>query len=223
MILVDNVVEFIIKVHGENIVSGKLLPKKDWEEKKRNFEWLIGEVIPRTKAASYQQEILDYHKIRNELYHGTKPLSVEPDKINSYMSIAHKLLELIFGYTITEEEWKQRTNGTQAIMLPKSEKEGLVKFFNADDGLAKMETNLHLKDTEAILLMIYGFMLRTGKAPENAEQLGKCLNYSGHPIKLERLRVNISHLRRANKINRDELTLTTPTRNYIKSKYVVAA
>jgi hypothetical protein len=222
MILVDNVVEFVIKVHGENTLLGKLLTKKDWEDKKRYFESLVGEVIPRTKAASYQKEILDYHKIRNELYHGTKPLSVEPDKINSYLVIACKLLELIFGYTMTDEEWKQRTRGTEAILLPKSEKEGLVKFSNTDDGLAKFETDLELKDTDAILLMIYGFAFKTGTTPENAEQLGKCLNYSGHPIKLKRLRVNISHLRRAKRINENELTLTTPTRNYVKTKYVVA-
>jgi hypothetical protein len=223
MILVDNVVEFVIKVHGENTILGKILSKKEWEEKKRYFESLVSEVIPRTKAASYQQDILDYHKIRNDLYHGTRPLSVEPDKINSYMNIALKLLELIFDYTMTESEWIQRTKGTQVIMVPKSEKEGLVKFSSTDDGLAKFETNMELKDTDAILLMIYGFALKTGKAPENAEQLGKCLNYSGHPIKLKRLRVNISHLRSANRINKDELTLTTPARNYVKAKYVLTS
>jgi len=223
MILVDNVVEFVIKVYGESIIPGKLLSRKEWEEKKRHFEELVSQVIPKTKVVSYQQQILDYHKMRNDLYHGTTPLSVEPDKINGYIDIAHRILELIFGFTMTGEEWKRRTERTQAILLPKVEKKRLVNFFNTDDGLAEMQTDIKLKDTEAILLMIYGFALKTGKVPENIGQLGKCLNYSGHPIKQERLSVNISHLRHANKINKGELTLTTKARNDIKTKYIVPA
>jgi hypothetical protein len=223
MILVDNVVEFVIKVHGESIIPSKLLSRKEWEEKKRHFEELVCQVIPRTKAASYQQEILDYHKIRNDLYHGTTPLSVEPDKISRYMEITCRILEYVFDLSMTEEEWKGRTEGIQAILLPRIERKGLVNFSLTEDGFAKMQTELKLKDTEAILLMIYGFTLKTGNAPENTKQLGKCLNYSGHPIKLERLRVNIAHLRSANKISKDELALTTPTRNYVKTEYIVAA
>jgi hypothetical protein len=221
MILVDNAVEFMIKVHGESIIAGKILSRKEWEEKKRRFEDLVGLVIPRTKAISYQQQIIDYHKIRNDLYHGTNPLSVEPDKINNYMDIACKILERIFNYTMIEKEWKQRTEGIQQSLLSKTETKGLVNFSNTDDGLAKMQTDLKLKDTEAILLMIYGFMLKTGNAPKDLTQLGKCLNYSGHQIKLELLRVKISQLRSANKINKSELTLTASTRNYIKTKYSV--
>jgi len=223
MILVDNVVEFVIKVHGESIIPGKLLTRKEWEEKKRHFEELVSQVIRKTKVASYQQQILDYHKMRNDLYHGTTPLSVEPDKINGYLGIAHRILELIFGFTMTEEEWKRRAELTQALLHPKVEKKKLVNFSNTNDGLAKMQTDIKLKDTEAILLMIYGFALKTGKAAENIEQLGKCLNYSGHPIKQKRLSVNIAHLRKAKKINKGELTLTTKAREQIKARYIVPA
>jgi len=223
MILVDNVVEFVIKVHGESIIPGKLLSRKEWEEKKRHFEELVGLVIPKTKASSYQQQILDYHKIRNDLYHGTTPLSVEPDKINDYMDIACRILEVVFDFTMTEEEWKRKTELTQSMLLPKAEKKGLVSFFKAEDGLARMQTEIKLKDTDAIQLMIYGFASKTGRAPENNEELGKCLNYSGHPIRQDRLSVNVAHLRKAKKINKGELTLTTKARDQIKAKYVVPA
>jgi hypothetical protein len=223
MILVDNAIEFMIKVHGEDIIAGKVLKRKEWEERKRAFEPLVSTVLPLTKAAQCQLEILEYHEIRNDLYHGTNPISVEPDKINCYMDIAYKILELIFNETMSEKDWKQRTERIQQALLSKTETKGLVSFSNTDDGLAKMQTDLKLKDTEAILLMIYGFQVQTGKAPENTKQLEKCLNYSGHSIRKERLTVNISHLRSQNKINKGELTLTTPTRNDIKNKYIVPA
>jgi hypothetical protein len=223
MILVDNVIEFVIKVHGENIIPSKVTPRKDWEEKKRHFEELVGLVIPRTKASAYQQQILDYHKIRNDLYHGSTPLTVAPDKINDYMDIARKLLDLIFGFTMKDEEWKRKTGFTGASLVPKAEKKGLVNFTTTEDGLAKMVTNTRLKDTDAILLMIYGSLLKIGRPPMNNEELGRSLNYSGHPIKQGRLAVNIAHLRTAKKINRGELTLTTKARDTVKKKFFVPA
>ncbi len=223
MILVDNAVEFMVKVYGESMIPGKVLSRKDWEAEKRNFDKLVDHVIPRTKADSYRQQILEYHYVRNDLYHGTAPLSVEPDKINSYMSIAQKILELVFDCPINEEEWKKRTELTQAVLSPRAEKKWLVSFSKTEDGLVRMQkdTILKLKDTEAIMLMIYGFASQTGKAPEDLETLGKCLNYSGHPIKPQRLSIDVSHLRSAGKIYKGELTLTTKARNHLKAKYVM--
>ena len=53
MILVDNAIEFLIKVHGENIIPSKVLSRKDWEEKKRHFEDLVSLVISKTKVLTY--------------------------------------------------------------------------------------------------------------------------------------------------------------------------
>ena len=124
---------------------------------------------------------------------------------------------------MSREEWKQRTEGIRQILLPKTEVRGLVSFLGTNDGLARMQTSLKLKDTDAILLMIYGLQLKTGNAPKDVAELEKCLNYSGHPIRMERIQVNISHLRSANKIHKGELTLTTRTRDYVKAKYSIAA
>jgi len=221
MILVDNAVEFMVKVHGEDIIAGKVLKRKEWEERKRVFELLVGTVLPLTKAAQYQQEIVEYHEIRNDLYHGTNPISVEPDKINRYMDIAYKILELVFNETMPEKDWKQRTERIQQALLSKTEAKGPVSFSNTDDGLAKMQTSLKLRDTEAILLMVYGFQVQTGKVLENTGQLERCLNYSGHPIKRELLGVKISQLRKTKRINKSELTLTASSRDEIKSRYFV--
>lgn len=225
MILIDNAVEFMIKVHGESLFHKKQLSlsKKDWEETKPVFSSLVNSVLPRTRASSFQQEIIDYHNMRNALYHGTNPLSVEPKKINDYMDIACKLLDLIFGFAKSEDEWKKTTENMQAILLPKGEKIELVSFSNERDGTVRMRTSKTPTDTDAILLMIYGITQETGKPPENNEQLEKCLNRSGHSIESKRLRVNISHLRAQKKIEKGKLALKSKGRDYVKERYSVSA
>jgi hypothetical protein len=77
------------------------------------------------------------------------------------------------------------------------------------------------KDTQAILLVIYGFTTVNGRAPKNIDELEKCLNYSDHPIDKEKLQVKISKLRRAKKISRGEFTLMSKAREEIKRKYII--
>jgi hypothetical protein len=221
MILVDNAVEFIIKVYGEKLVHDKRLSRDNWDDTKRHFERLVNVVLPKTQAVSYKEQILEYHRVRNDLYHGTNPLSVAPDKINCYVAIAQELLKRIFDFAMSEEEWNQRAESIQGILLPKAEKTELVSFFNTEDGFVRMQTNKTPKDTDAILLMIYGITQKTGKSPENTKQLQTCLNLSGHSIESERLTVNISHLRTQGKISKGRLTLTTKGRDYVKKKYFV--
>jgi hypothetical protein len=225
MILVDNAVEFMVKVHGENLFNKKQLSlsRKDWESTKPVFALLVNTVLPHTPASPFQQEIIDYHNMRNALYHGTNPLSVEPKKINNYMDIACKLLELIFGFVNSEDEWKKTTQSMQTILLPKGEKIELVRFSNTGDGTVTMQTNRTLADTDAILLMIYGITKEIGKPPENNEQLEKCLNHSEQFIESKRLAVNISHLRTQKKIEKGKLALKSTGRDYIKKKYLVSS
>jgi hypothetical protein len=221
MILIDNAVEFMIKVHGESLFHKKQLSlnRKDWEETKPVFASLVNTVLPHTPASSFQQEIIDYHSMRNALYHGTNPLSVEPKKINDYMDIACKLLELIFRFVNSEDEWKKTTESMQAILLPKGEKIELVSFSNDSDGTVRMQTSKTLADTDAILLMIYGITQETGKPPESNEQLEKCLNRSGQIIESKRLTVDISHLRTQKKIEKGKLALKSKGRDYVKKRY----
>ena len=223
LILIDNTVEFIIKVHGENLFHKKQLSlsRKDWEEAKPIFATLVKTVLPHTSASSFQQEIIDYHNVRNALYHGTNPLSVEPEKINAYMDIACKLLALIFGFIKSENDWKKTTESMRTVLLPKGEKTELVRFYSAGNGTVTMNTDKTPTDTDVILLMIYGITQETGKSPQNNEQLEECLNRSGHPIESKRLAVNISHLRTQNKIEKGKLALKSQGRDYIKKRFFV--
>jgi hypothetical protein len=222
MIIVDNSVEYMLKAYGDNVVAQKgQIPKTEWQKMKRDFRQVLDFVATNSNFSEKPDDVFHYHdKLRNPLYHDAAPLSVEPRKITEYMDKAKVILKDLFGIRLTEKEWDNRIKKTMLALTGKA-KPKLVELFKTDDGLAKMQTNIKLKDTEAILLMIYGFGMINGRPPTSIEELGKCLHYSGHPIKQERLSVNISHLRSAKRINRGELTLTTKACEKIKTKYIV--
>jgi len=222
MIIVDNSVEYMLKAHGDTVLvpAGKVTKTK-WEEMKRDFKRVLDFVAANSNFTENPNDVFHYHdKLRNPLYHEAAPLSVEPKKIDEYISKAKIIMRDLFGVRLGEKEWNNRIRKTLVTLSGKA-KPRLVEFFKTDDDLAKMQTDIKLEDTNAILLMIYGFQLVIGRKPTDIEELGKCLNYSGHPIKQDRISVNVAHLRAKKKMNKDELTLTTKARDGIKSKYIV--
>jgi len=224
MIIVDNSVEYMLKAYGDTaLVPAGKISKTKWGEMKRDFRQVLDFVAANSNFSEKPDDVFHYHdKLRNPLYHDAAPLSVEPRKIAEYVGKAKAILKDLFGIHLTEKEWDNRIKKTMLALTGKA-KPKLVEFFKTDGGLAKMQTNIKLKDTEAILLMIYGFGMINGRPPTGIEELGKCLHYSGHPIRQERLSVNISHLRSAKRINRGELTLTSKARDEIKTRYLVPA
>jgi hypothetical protein len=223
MIIVDNSVEYMLKAYGDTVLVPSTIGKSKWKEKKESFRVMLDFVAVNSKLTEEPDDIFHYHdKLRNPLYHEAAPLSVEPKKIEEYVDKSRIIMKELFGVQLSEREWDNRIRKTLAA-LSGNAKPRLVEFFKTDDDLARMQTDIKLRDTDAILLMIYGFALITGRAPAGIGELGKCLNYSGHPIKQDRISVNVAHLRAAKKINKDELTLTAKARDNIKSKYIVPA
>ncbi|MBS7631874.1 hypothetical protein KEJ47_09980 [Candidatus Bathyarchaeota archaeon] len=219
LIIVDNAVEYMLKAYGDmNLVSQGKIKKNEWENKKGSFKQLLDIVATNSKLTEKPDDIFNYHQLRNTLYHEAAPLSVEPKKIAEYIDKAKAILSDLFGINISEKDWNIRIQKTM-IALSKT-KPKLVDFIPTEDKLARMQTEIKLKYTQAILLMIYGFTMITGRAP-NIEELEKCLNYSGHPIDRERLVVKISQLRKASKISKGKLTLTAEARDEIKRKYFI--
>lgn len=219
MILVDNVVEFVIKVHGEDIIPGKLLKRNEWDEKKRHFDQLVSLVLAKTKVSAYSQEILDYHELRNSLYHGTVPITVDGSKVDDYRGIAEGLLFHIFKIGISEDAWKLRTGLIQGKLAPSKSKPGItVAFIKTDDNVVKFESSILVKDRDAIRLVMHGFAKTFGRTPK-LDELSKSLNYSGHLIKKGVLLNHISRLRNAGRVQRKELSLTADGRRGLLSKY----
>jgi len=223
MIIVDNSVEYMIKAYGDTVLVPDKIKKYKWEETKESFRKTLDFVAANSKFTENPDDVFHYHeKLRNPLYHEAAPLSVQPKKVNEYVDKAKIIINDLFSVHLSDKEWDNRIRKTQLALSGKT-KPKLVEFFKLDDGLPKFLTNIQLRDTEAILLMIYGFAIITGRAPVNIEEIEKCLNYSGHPIKRDRIAVNVSHLRTAKKINKSNLTLETKTRDYIKIKYIIPA
>lgn len=110
MIIVDNTAEYILKayVELEKRLVGKQIKKKDWEEKKRFFESLIDYVYSIATINADKQKILEYHDIRNNLYHQGLPLSVKPSKILSYVVECKTLLNDLVGFKMSENSWKMK-------------------------------------------------------------------------------------------------------------------
>jgi len=225
MIIVDNSVEYMLKAYGDTVlVPLKKVKKSEWENMKGSFKQVLDCVATMaTKFTEDPDDVFHYHdKLRNPLYHEAAPLSVEPKKIDEYLCKAKVIMNDLFSVNLSSKEWDNRIKKT-LVGLGGKAKPRLVEFLKTDDGLAKIQTEVKLKDTDAILLMIYGFGLTTGRAPSDIEELGRCLNYSGHPIKHNLLIVKISQLRSATKINKGELTLTAKQRDKIKTRYIVPA
>jgi hypothetical protein len=221
MILVDNVVEFVIKVHGEAIIPGKVLKRVEWDEKKRHFEKLVGLVLPRTKVSVYSQEILDYHDLRNSLYHGTVPLSVDGSKIDGYRGIAEGLLRHVFNIGISEDAWKLRVSLTRGRLSPSKPKiGGTLSFTKTEDNLVKFDSASPVKDRDAIRLVMHGFKVTFARSP-TLEELSKSLNYSGHSIKKSNLLVHISRLRKIGRVERKEYALTSNGRKRLTSRFSI--
>jgi hypothetical protein len=224
LIIVDNAVEYMLKAYGDMFLVQKGIIKRDkWERKKESFKQLIDFVAAKSKFTEDPNDIFNYHdKLRNPLYHEAAPLSVEPKKITEYIEKAKVILRDLFGIELSEEEWESRIQKTIMSLMGRT-KPKLVEFLPTEDKLVRMQSEVKLKDTQAILLMVYGFMMITGRVPANVDELEKCLNYSGHPIDKKKLIVKISKLRKAKKINRGELTLTTKARDEIKRKYFISS
>ena len=221
LIVVDNSIEFMLKAYGDTRLVGKVIKKREWENKKENFKQMLSFVALQSMLSIDLDEILRFHDVRNALYHGALPLSVEPKKITDYLDIAIKLLANLFDVKFSKKEWDAKIEKTRtafrARVAPK-----LVEFSRTEDGLVKILTTIELKDAQAILLAIYGFATIAGRVP-NLEELRKSLSYSGYLIREDVLRAHITQLRKAKKpkIGKKELSLTREARKLLKKRYFI--
>jgi len=223
LIIVDNAVEYMLKAYGDIFLVQKrgIIEKSKWENKKKSFNQLIDFVAKNSsKFTPDPVEIFNYHdKLRNTLYHEAAPFSVESKTVVDYIEKAKAILKDLFEIDFSKGEWEKRIQKTIIALRSKTEPK-LVEFLPTGDKLVRIKTEIKLKDTQAILLVIYGFITVNGRIPENVDEIEKCLNYSGHPIDKRKLLVKISQLRRANKISRGKLTLTAKARDKIKREFL---
>jgi hypothetical protein len=221
MIVIDNAVEFMLKAYGDTQLLGKAIKKQEWEKKKESFKELLDFVFLQAKPSVNSQDVLDYHNLRNGLYHEALPYSVETAKLKDYIEKAHTLLAELFRKKLTDEEWKHRV-GKARTGLAAQEKVKLVEFIRVDENHIKFQAEeTRLKDIDAITLIIYGFGVVLGRAP-TLNELERSLNFSGHPIQPhEALTNQIAQLRARRILNPGEYSLSRRFRNKLKKKFFV--
>jgi len=221
MIIIDNAVEFSLKAYVESYkrLVPKVIKRKDWEQKKTNFEDVLNFVLAKS-GISINENLMDYHTIRNDLYHGAKPLSVEPKIISRYIKVLKSLLKELFNFEMPEDAWNKNTKSVKDALLGKEIPKRRFEFRKTDEGLVKMTSEKRMGDRPSICLVTEGFISEIGRPP-TFDDLEKSLNLSGQGMKKERLTSRISELRKKKYIETGELRLTGKGRKWlIKRKFL---
>lgn len=230
MIIVDNAIEYMMKAYGdtklvgqvlkacpETSLVGKQLGMTEWNKvkDKRNFSLLLDWVLPNATTKVTASSVNPYHNSRNALYHQSSPLSVEPKQFGDYLGVAKQLLSDLFVVSLDDKEWKIKVQNVKNAIL-KREIVRLVAFSDTVDGLVRIETNVPLKNTEAIQLATHGLVRKLGRSP-SMEELNKVLHYSGHTV--DQLDVQVSQLRKSKIVMRGKIALTPNGRKQVLKKY----
>ena len=222
MIVIDNAVEFMLKAYGDTQLVGKgVIGKQDWEKKKGIFKQLLDFVFLHMKSSVNPQDVLDYHNLRNGLYHEALPYSVETPKLKDYIGKAQTLLGELFGRTFTDREWKHRIEKAR-LGLAAKRKAKLVEFAKVDENHVKILTEaLPLKDVDAICLTIHGYDVELGRTP-TLDELETSLGFSGQSIRPRgKLTNQIGQLRERGVLNKGEYSLSTGARNKLTQKFFI--
>lgn len=129
--------------------------------------------------------------------------------------MAKELLSDLFVVSLDDKEWKIKVQNVKNAIF-KKETVRLVAFSDTDDGLVRIETNVPLKNTEAIQLATYGLVRKLGGSPSMG-QLDKVLHYSGHTV--DQLSVQVSQLRKNKMLMHGKIALTPNARKRVLKKY----
>ena len=108
MILTDNAVEQMIKTYLSlpRRVTGLKIPRKQRQEAAESFPTLLDvfEEYASDKLEGIDLGMIEwYHHIRNELYHQGIGLTVERQRPEIYAEMANRLLNNLFGATLSEQ------------------------------------------------------------------------------------------------------------------------
>jgi hypothetical protein len=189
--------------------------------KRDSFKQTLDAVVLASKMSVNPQDILDYHNLRNGLYHEALPYSVETPKLKDYIDKAQTMLGELFGRSLNEKEWRHRIEKAKLGVAAK-EKAKLVEYEKVDDAHIKITIEgIALKDVDAICLAIYGFDVVLGRMPV-LDELEASLAFSGHPIRpRSKLTNQIAQLKARGVMNKGEFSLSSSARNKLTKKFFV--
>ncbi|MHB9159863.1 MAG: hypothetical protein ACYC6W_03160 [Nitrosotalea sp.] len=227
MIIVDNAVEYVLKAYveielnGVGSGTGKVIKRTDWEEKKQSFDKLLEFVLSIKKCNVDEKKILEYHRVRNSLYHTGLPLSVKGSKIDAYVQQCKLLLSDLIGFSLSETGWKSRINLIDTEMKKQQGKisKPLIRY-DCSGSLPKFLTDGSIKDTDAVMLAIDCFTSTEGKEP-TLEQLESILTMSRHRLDQKTISKNMAHLRKRKLIDKKRYYLQSEGTDAIKKNFFI--
>jgi hypothetical protein len=210
MIIVDNAVEFLLKayveveINGIGSESGKIIKRKDWETNIRpSFDKLLNFVLKLKTNNADETKILEYHRIRNNLYHTGLPMSVKENKINAYVKQCQILLSDLIGITLSESGWQSQIKQIDKEIREKRGKinKPLVRY-DCTQTLPKFIIHEKINDTDAVMFAIDCFTSTEGNPP-TLKELERILTMSKHRLDQKTIGKNLSHLRKRKLIDKD--------------------
>jgi len=223
MIIVDNAVEYICKAYVE--VYKNLIPstikKSKWDEIKKSFPQTLDFVTKQEpQLQSHFGTIIGFHNIRNDLYHGGKPLAVKVKTVDEYSKVARVALEILLKVKEDDKAQAKRISSIHSALLGEAGKEikAGVTFEKVNDAV-RFSSGVTVKLPDAICLVLHGFPIHKG-VPPSLDQMRESLSHSGHATTKQILSVRLSELRSKKIVTKTELSLTGSGRTKLLKKYL---
>ena len=114
LIILDNVIEVALKSHAN--IHGLLKKKKITSDEV--FSSILDKMTDQNKIVnSEKNDIQKYHRIRNELYRGTKLIMIKDSIIDEYVVLAKILLGRLYDFRASKLEWKKMVTCTKKNLI----------------------------------------------------------------------------------------------------------
>lgn len=226
-IIVDNAVEFLMKAYVENetqsVGSGNVLKKSEWDDMKQNFRKLLDFVFKQFHVSNASMtDIWAYHNLRNDLYHGAKPLSVEHKQVAKYIAQFKLLLNDLQKFQWSGEQWgKKAVDVSQKIARKEAQAQCIIAY-SSKNGKARFEKtqDVKLSDIEAIMLAIHLHMTYAEDEP-SFEDLNGILTRSSHPLDKQTISKRVHDLKLRDLVLDGRLLLKSAGVDRLRKKFSI--
>ncbi len=213
-----------MKAYIENetqlIGSGKTIKKPDWDEMKQNFRKVLEFVFKQFPSnTASMTDILSYHNLRNDLYHGAKPLSVQPKQVANYTEQFKMLLNDLQKFKMSDDQWRKQAYDVSQMIAQKEAQTKIVISYSNENGQTRFKTDVTMKDTEAIMHTIHAYSHYFGTEP-SVEDIEGILT-SGHALEKSVISKRLDHLRTQKKLLKTKRLLDPKAVETLRKKFAI--
>lgn len=226
LIVADNAVEYMmvayVESHRRLVGPGKAITRKEWNEKKRYFESLVDFVSADCAGLTDQKnDILNFHELRNSLYHTGQPVSVKGRRVREYADLAKSVFNILFTQNLTLGQLDHIASQNQAALAPAvSANASSPVVFEKVDSSVRLKTGVSSSTPDAICLLLYGFTRETSRTPSFRE-LKDSLARSGLMLGQQVLSSRLYELRKRGFVSSKDLSLTVRGRSHVLARFAV--